>query len=144
MSQSFQSFLGSLLKVEDISGIAVLVLPLGFSLGVMVNVIILWIAFEKKFRGFTCETGRAIFEGISSSLITGFVAYLGLNIFAPFFNTETLIGIFLQGFFAGILGIIAGTITLILLKSRELKEVWGALQHRFWKTRVIATEKEIV
>jgi hypothetical protein len=74
----------------------------------------------------------------------GFVAYLGLNLFAPLFNEDTLVGIFFQGFFAGILGIIAGVIILILLKSKELSEARNTIHKKFWKAKIVAESPEIV
>ncbi|MFZ2763568.1 MAG: hypothetical protein WAX80_00805, partial [Minisyncoccia bacterium] len=59
-------------------------------------------------------------------------------------DTDTLIGIFLQGALAGLLGILSGVIVLALLKNRELSLIWSAIHQRFWKTEVIATDPEIV
>ncbi|MDP3875110.1 MAG: hypothetical protein Q8Q22_01140, partial [bacterium] len=71
-------------------------------------------------------------------------AYVGLNIFAPLLDTASLVGIFLQGFGAGLVAISAGIVILFALKSRELAEIWSAIRQRFWRTKVIATDPEIV
>ena len=74
----------------------------------------------------------------------GAVAYVGLNIFAPLLDTTTLLGIFLQGFGAGLLAVTAGIVVLLLLKSRELEEVWSVIRGKFWRAKVIVTDPEIV
>lgn len=144
VSEGFRLFIGALLKVEDVANTEVLMLPLGFSLAAILNGIAHWVVFEKEFRGFSKGITKSAFDALGASVILGGVAYFGLNIFAPLFNTETLFGIFLQGFSAGILGIFAAVAVLIMLKNRELKEVWSAFRNRFWKAEVIATDPEIV
>jgi len=143
-SNSFHYFIVSIMKVEDLPGAVVLMLPLGYSIGTIINGVVHWIGFERSFGGFSKEVFRTFFQSFGVSVIIGYVAYLGLNIFAPVFNTETLIGIFLQGFCAGVLGILAGVVTLLLLKSREFGEFWSAIHTKFWKAKVIATDPEIV
>jgi len=143
-SPDFRYFISSLLRVEDLPGTVVLMLPLGYSIGTILNGIIHWIGFEKDFGGFSKVVNRTLFQSIGASIILGYVAYLGLNLFAPLFHTDSLVGIFLQGFMAGILGIIAGVIVLFLMKSKELEEAMAAIHSKFWKTKVIATDSEIV
>ena len=143
-SDSFRYFIDSILKVEDIPGTAVLMLPLGYSIGTIINGVVHWIGFERDFGGFSKEVTHTLFQSVSASVILGYVSYLGLNFFAPFFHTDSLIGIFFQGFCAGMLGIIAGIIVLILMKSKELGEAFGAIHSKFWKAKVIASDPEIV
>lgn len=137
-------FVGVLLKVEDIPNTVVLMLPLAYTLGTIVNGIALWVAFERQFRGYSREVMRTVFEVFGVSVIMGAAAYVFLGLVEPYLNTGTLLGILLQGFVAGMLSIGVGILILIALKSRELSDVWKVLQGKFWKTRVIATDPEIV
>ncbi|KKQ82794.1 MAG: putative peptidoglycan lipid II flippase MurJ [Parcubacteria group bacterium GW2011_GWB1_38_8] len=143
-SEEFRYFVSALLKVEDLPNTVVLMLPLGFSIASIINGLLHWILFEKEFKGFSHGIARTFFNCLGTAVIMGAVAYIGLNIVGPFFNTTLLIGIFLQGAVAGFMAIIVGIIILILLKNKELLEVWNAIQQRFWKTKVIATDPEIV
>ncbi|KKW14427.1 MAG: hypothetical protein UY54_C0018G0003 [Parcubacteria group bacterium GW2011_GWA2_50_10b] len=143
-SEAFHFFITSLMKVEDLPASVVLMLPLGFSLGTVLNVAILWVAFEREFPGFSKGIERTLFEGLGAACIMGAVAYAGLNILAGFFNPDTLVGIFFQGFIAGLLGIAAAIFVLSALKSQELSQVSKVLHGRFWKAKVIATDPEIV
>ncbi|MFZ2484722.1 MAG: lipid II flippase MurJ [Minisyncoccia bacterium] len=143
-SESFHYFVSAILKVEDLPDTVVLMLPLAFSIGTITNGLLHWVSFEREFRGFSRGVVRTLFHCLGASVIMGAIAYLGLNIFALFIDTDTLIGIFLQGALAGILGILSGVIVLALLKNRELSLIWSAIHQRFWKTEVIATDPEIV
>lgn len=141
---TFRYFINALLKVEDLPGTAVLMLPLGYSFSIAVNSLLYWIFFEKDFPGFSRAVGRTFFQASAASIIAGTGAYVGLNLFQNLFNTNSLIGIFFQGASSGVLGIIAGTAVLILLGNKELRETWAAFRAKFWKSKVIATDPEIV
>jgi hypothetical protein len=136
--------MAALLRVEDLPGTVVLMLPLGFSIGTFVSCVAHWIFFEREFRGYSKGVFKAFFHTISASIIMGAVSYGGLLFFERFFDTSSLVGIFLQGLLAGLLGIFVGVILLSLMKSKELEEVMKAVQEKFWKVKVIATDPEIV
>lgn len=119
----FGHFVAALLKVDDLPRAVVLMLPLAFSVGVIINTLIHWIVFERDFGGFSAGVMKTLFQSFAASVLMGFVAYLGLNVLAPFIETTFLFGIFLQGFLAGIAAIIFGIVVLVLLKNQEIKEV---------------------
>lgn len=143
-SSTFHYFITSLLKVEDLSGSAILMLPLGFTLGTLLNGILLWASFEREFRGFSRGVWRTCFEGLGAGFIMAGVTYVALNFFAQIIDGSTLPGIFFQGLFSGVLGIFSGVLVLKALKSVELREVGESLHTKFWKSKVIATDPEIV
>lgn len=136
----FQYFFESLFRVEGIPGTEVLMLPLGYSLGMIVNAGIFWFLFQRDTHKFTKPVLRVFFEVLSASVVMGFVTHQFLNFFDNIFDINTFWGIFAQGFFSGILGIISGATLLILLDNREIKEIRGSLIRRFWKTKVIGGE----
>ncbi len=144
LSEEFRYFVSALLKVEDLTNTAVLMLPLGFSIATIINGLIHWVAFERQFRGFSRGVVKTFFDVLGASVIMGAIAYVGLNISAPLLDTTSLVGIFLQGFGAGLVAILAGIVILSLLKNRELLEIWCVVHGKFWKTKVIATDPEIV
>jgi len=137
----FHYFLEALLKVPDVPGSMVLVLPLAYSVGVFVNAVFHWYIFQKEFTSFSAPVLQSFFQSLSASVIMGYVAYLGLNFFDDVFDLNTLPGIFMQGFCAGVLGIIAGVIVLKLLKNKELDEVWKTLHRKIWRVKVIGPEQ---
>ncbi len=136
----FRNFIESLLRVSDIPGTVVLMLPLGYSIGVTINMIIHWVAFELDFKGYSAAVLRTTFEVFSASVIMGAVTYGALAVLDKVFDLETFMGIFLQGFIAGIIGIIVGIILLIALKNKELVEISKALKRKIWKAEPIPSD----
>ena len=124
----------TLLRVHDIPNTEVLVLPLAYTIGVTINMLIHWISFEKDFGAFTKHVSKSIFQVTSASIVLGIVSYTMLQILAPFLDQETFTGIFLQGLIAGLSGIAAGVLVLMSLGSQELKDMTTTLKHRIWKS----------
>ncbi len=126
-------FLESLLKVDDIAGTIVLVLPLAFTLGSLFNAAMHWYMFHVDFPGFTAPVTRTLFQVSGVGLIMATVAYFALNVLAPFIDSNTFTGILSQGALAGIVASLVGILLLHLLKSHELSEVWKALKAKIHK-----------
>ncbi|MCH7529684.1 murein biosynthesis integral membrane protein MurJ [Patescibacteria group bacterium] len=139
--EGWRFFFESLLRVEDLAGTEILMLPLGYSLAVIINAIVFWIAFQKDFKSFSFSLSTVFFQSLSAAIVLGFVAYQFLEILDNVFDINTFWGIFLQGALSGMAGIIAAVILLKLTKSKELSEVWKSLHHKFWKTRAVASEQ---
>jgi putative peptidoglycan lipid II flippase len=137
----FKYFIESLLKVSDIGGTEVLMLPLAYSLGTILNVGLLWFFIKKDFMPHEHFLIKTFFQSLGASFFVGGVAYLSLNILSPIFGTVTFWGIFLQGFISGILGIGAGILILYLLKNQELKDVTKALKTNFWRAKVVVPQE---
>lgn len=143
-SESFRYFITALMKVDDVPGAAVLMLPLGFSIGMIVNCLIHWIDFEREFKGYTKGVSQSLFDSFGASVIMGAAAYFMLNVFSASFDTATLVGVFLQGLAAGLVAIVVGVLVFVALKNREIASVWAALKGKFRPGKVIATDPEIV
>jgi putative peptidoglycan lipid II flippase len=131
--ENIQIFLARVLRVGDVVGAEMLVLPLIFSLGTILNSFLLLIFFQKDFGGLIVGLKKAFFQVLAASAAAALLTYLGLMLFAEILNTRTFIGIFLQGFFSGILGIMAGVIILRFFKSAELEEIVSSLKQKFWR-----------
>jgi len=136
----FQYFIESLFRVNDIAGTSVLMLPLGYSLAIFINCIILWVCFGREFADFTKSLKVTLFHTFSASVMMGFASYVGLNIFDDLFNLNTTFGIFMQGFLSGVLGLIVGIIVLKLLKNKEIEEIWLTLHHKIWKAKPLPAD----
>lgn len=127
-------FVEGLLRVEDIPGTVVLSLPLAFTLFSVINVLVFLYLFERDFKTFSRKLSRVLFESFSAAVVAGFVAHRALVVFSEVFDLDTFVGIFTQGLLAGIAGIASGVIVLAALQNKEIKEVWRALHHKFWKS----------
>ncbi len=139
----FKNFMESILKVSDLPGTAVLMLPLGFSIGSAINLIIHWIDFGRKFKGFSRPVLQTLFHSFGASVIMGFSTYDCLNLLDNVFDLNTLLGIFLQGFISGIVGIIIAILVLVLLKNQEIIEIWGILHKKIWKAAPLPPDAEL-
>jgi putative peptidoglycan lipid II flippase len=82
----FQYFMESLLKVSDVPGTVVLMLPLGYSFGTMVNMILHWWDFDREFPEYSRRVCRTLFEVFSASIIMGWVVWQCLNFFGSAVN----------------------------------------------------------
>jgi putative peptidoglycan lipid II flippase len=136
----FKYFIESLFRVSDIEGTAVLMLPLGYTIAVGINCLLLWICLGQEFSGFTRSLRATLFHSFSASVIMGLVTYFSLNIFDKIFDLDTVFGIFMQGFLSGIIGIIVGIIILNLLRNQEIREIWRTLHHKIWKAKPLPVD----
>ena len=141
-SPTFQYFIESILRVEGIEGTSVLMLPLGYSIALILNAIAFWVMFQKDFKSFSRSLSKTFFQSLSASIIMGFVSYEFLNVFDDLFDIDTFWGIFSQGLFAGIVGIATGVMMLVLLGNKEIGEVWKSLHSKFWRADTVIAEQE--
>lgn len=141
-SDHFRFFVESLFKVSDVPGSIVLMLPLGYTLGTLINGLAFWILFQKDFGSFNRRVLPTMWQSIQAAVFGGFVAYAGLNIFAGVFDVETSMGIFLQGLCAGILGIFATVLIFKILGNSEIVEVWKALKQKIVPNKIIVSEPD--
>ncbi len=140
-----QYFFDALLRLSDVGGSEVLMLPLAYSVGVTINMVLLWSVFQKEFTEFSWKVLRTFIQVFSVSVLMGGVAYFGLIGFGLVLNTTTTWGIFLQGLFSGIVACSIGALFLKLMNSVELAEMWQTLHRKIWKAPVIVPEqKELV
>ena len=140
----FRYFAETLLRVEDIHGTKILMLPLGYSLGMILNVTILLFILRNNFSDLFVKVKKAFLHSFSSSVLLGFVAYHSLQVFALILNQNTFMGIFLQGICSGAIGILAWVFFLRLMENDEIVEIWASLHRKFWKKVPIAIEPESV
>lgn len=141
-SATFVYTVESLLRVVGIKGTEVLMLPLGYTLASIINVILLWVVFQRDFNRFFSRIAGTLLESLAAAVTMGTVAYFMLDVLDDVFNLDTFWGIFLQGFLSGLSAIFAGVALLASLKSEELREAVTAIRHKFWRTPAIAPEVE--
>ena len=131
-----------ILRVKDVPGTIMLALPLAYAMGSILNFILIWMLFKKDFFYNKKTNLSSIFlESTVAAVTMGLVAYLLLGLFDNVFDINTGIGIFLQGFLSGIIGIASGIGVLIILKNKELMDVFYALKNKFWRNRVVVPEQ---
>ncbi len=139
----FQSFIEMLLRVKNVPGTVVLMLPLAYSVGVTINALVYWVFFENKFGNFKRETYVAIWESFLTAIVMAVSSYMVLGLFSPVLRTENYLGIFTHGLIAGGVGILAGLIVLKLLGSLELKELTVSFKAKVWKKPIRSDAEEV-
>jgi putative peptidoglycan lipid II flippase len=142
-SPTFQYFISALFKVEDLPGNVVLMLPLGYTIGTIINSVMHWVVYEKEFEGYTSQVVRAFIHSLGAAVIMGLMTYLGLVVFGEIFSLSTLVGVFLQGLCAGLIGIVTWILILVLLNNHEIKEIGKTLHEKFWKAKVVGPDAEV-
>lgn len=130
------------LRVEGLSGTEVLMLPLALSLGALFNCFLLWRSFQRHFGRFSAVVNRALAQAAGGALAGGVVSYYLLQLLDDFFDLNTFIGVFSQGFLAGLGGLAAFAVFLWFLGNNELAEVVRSAKSRFWRAKTVAPEPE--
>lgn len=121
---AFFSVVAEVLKVEGLSRVSVLSLPIAFSVGAVVSAVLLWSFLEKEIRESTLSSLYVAFrDSFLAAIGTGTASALALRIFDGVFSLDSLVGVFLHGFISGISGIMAGSLILWLLKNKEMREI---------------------
>jgi putative peptidoglycan lipid II flippase len=128
-------FIESLFRVEDVVGTTIIMLAFAFSLGQIMNALLLWFFFTRDFKAFAVPLKNAFVHSLSASVFMGFVSYLCLGIFDDVFNINTFFGIFMQGLLSGMIGIAAGVLLLNFLGNKEIAEVQNAIRLRIFGGR---------
>ncbi|TAL49535.1 hypothetical protein EPN83_00075 [Patescibacteria group bacterium] len=143
-SEVFRYFLESLLKVADLPGTVVLALPLGFTLGSILEGVLIWRLFAKRTPGFSNPVIQSFFQNTGAAIVGGFAIYLALRIFDNIFSLERFWGVFFQAALSALVGLAVWMIVLRVLRNQEQREVWQVLHKRFWKAPVIGPDTGMV
>lgn len=128
------SFIASAFNISKINDISVVGLPLAFALTAIFQAFLLLFLFYKKVGDFRIKEILLSFE---KNLIAAFFAavftYSALFLAGNLVNMSTFKGVFLQGFFAGIVGILVYLLMSCFLKSPELSIIKSAIIKQFKK-----------
>ncbi|MEK7067356.1 MAG: murein biosynthesis integral membrane protein MurJ [Patescibacteria group bacterium] len=139
----------SFFRIPDVSGGEILGVALGFAVLSVVNAIlqgaILFIFIRKwiLISGaliFGKELLRPIGKIIFASAIGAFTARQILQTFSVFFSLDTFAGVFLQGVFAGIAGIIVWGALLYSMKSDDFDALLLSLRRKLFTIDVLPRE----
>ncbi len=139
---AFATLLETLMRLNDVAGIEVLALPLGYSVALIVQSIFLTLVTYRDLRIEVSVLVRSLLRGCVAAFVAGFCAYTTLNFYAVGIEADTLLTIFFQGLFAGTVGLCGALITYYVLRSPELGEAYSALHRRLFKTKTVGPQDE--
>ncbi|MAZ56509.1 hypothetical protein CL653_01855 [bacterium] len=140
---TLEGMIATFLRVTDISGTEVLFLAVAYTMGLILQSLLLLVALRIKFSVSLRTLFKDGWQALYAAFLGGVSAYAALQFFVSGLNTETFLGIFLQGFLAGMFGLVGVVLGYLSVKSKTLKEVADALEKRLFKTDVVGEEHSI-
>ena len=140
----FTHFFTSVLRLDGVTNITLLALPLAFSIGNIFNYFTLVTVFKKDFpESNAFPIIRSTLQTITASLCMGVVVYGFLNLSATYVNQDRFWGIFSQGLLSGVVGIVVFVIVMTLFKNQDMGDFLGTFKKKFWKANVIIDQSAI-
>ena len=137
-------FFATLFRLRDVAGIEVLMLPLGFTIGTMVEVVLMLGMVSRTFALSLRSVGWHFLQSLLAATIGGVVAYLTLMFVVEGVNQDRFMGIFMQGGVAGMVGVIGVVVAYRIQGSPELHEIYMACRSRIFKTDVVAPQPDVL
>ncbi len=117
----FNSWISNVLKLQGLRSMAILGLPLAFSLAEIFNFVVLIKIFAKKIGWWhPSYLLRSVLRIIFATLCMSIITYGSLYALNLFFDTRTFIGIFLQGTLAAGIGVAVYCLMMLLLGAPEM------------------------
>ena len=143
-SLAVQTFMSTLFRLEDIDGVEVLTLPLGFTIGVLIELILMTLAIRFIFKMSLRSLFRPLVVAAVAAAAGGVATYGTLAFIVEGVNQNTFIGIFLQGLAGGIVGLMVVISTYYIFRSPELSEIYKSFKTRLFKTDVVAPQPDVL
>lgn len=119
--------LAALLKVGDVSGTAILLIALAATLGQIFLAILSLLALRSVSPGLANMLSRPLVDGGIAACTGGAAAYASLVLLGGIAPLTTLASVFIQGFIAGVVGLIASALALYVVENEEFRIVTNAL-----------------
>ncbi len=134
----------ALFRIANVEGGEVLILPIGFSVATVIQVVLLLVFLKTKFAISYRPLQKKLLQAILATLAGSFAAYIVLFLVVDGINQNTFIGIFLQGAIAGSIGLLVVILTYLKLGSEEMTEIYYSFHARVFKTKVVVSQDEIL
>ena len=141
--EQIRLFIEALLRVEDVPGSKILVLPLAYSIASIVGAVVLVMFFERRFGGFVSGVTRAFGESLAAASVAGLVSYGTLSVLGGITEATTLLIVLLHGFVAGMLGIISAALLFWFSGNREFLEIVRVARNRYHARTTFSGESEL-
>lgn len=138
----FYALVERLMRLEGVSGIEVLALPLGYSCALIVHSIVLLILARTDLYIQSRKLIAPFVQSFVSAFFAGYVAYTLLNYFVLIFTVDTLFTVLAQGFLAAVGGGVGYVALQYLFKNDELIEISRTLHKRFLRRDVVVPQDE--
>jgi len=124
-SNSFTNFLTKAFSLSYNEGVAVIGLPLAFSVGAIFHFILLIVFLYKKIGDYRLkEIGSSAFKIILASILMAGVGYSVLNLNFPPFNSQNFSDVLLKTIIVSLVAVLVYILTTFFLRSPEFRSLW--------------------
>ena len=131
-SPGFNFFLQDFLRLGGVANIGVIALVLAYTITVVLQSILLFYMFYKKFPKLkTKEISDSLYKILLASLIMGVFTFIVRQFLGSIISLQTFWGVFLQLSVSGTVGVVTYALATHLLKSPENKIVVDSLLKKF-------------
>lgn len=141
---SVRNGIATLFRLQDVAGTEVLTLPLGFSIGIFVQLIMMLYYLSRTFGLKLTALRKQFIIASAAALVGGAGAYATLIFVVEGVNQNTFIGIFIQGMVAATVGVGGVIATYYYLDSTELRDIHAAFKVKVFKVDTIAPQPDIL
>ncbi len=143
-SVAAQTFFTTLFRLENVTGSEVLMLPLGYAIGVIIEVVFM-LAFASRLFGMRLRSlAKPFAVAVTASLTGGLFAYATLLFLVEGVNQDTFVGILVQGVVAGMIGLIGVIVAYRLLGSPEMHEIYMSFKRRVVKSEIVTPQPDLL
>ena len=126
-TSGFATFLARILRVGDIEGTTILFIALAATLGQIFLALLSLLALKRVCPGLARMLSRPLLDGSVAAFAGGAAAYATLAFLGGIAPLTTLAAVFIQGLFAGIVGLAASALALSVVENEEFRIIAGAL-----------------
>ncbi len=133
-SNSFQGFMITSLRLQEIENIAVIGLPLALSISGISQFFLLLIFLKKKIGDIKLnEIWNSFKKILTANILMVIAVYFTIQFIASFVNMQRFSGVFFQAFSAAIIGIFVYLLVTLILKSPEIQIIKDSILKQFQK-----------
>lgn len=130
----FQQGVGSIMKIQDISDIRIVGLPLAFSLSNIFHLLLLVFILKKRWAmPFIRELAGFFLRTVIASLVMGICVYASLYLVAPQVDMQRVVGLVTQVSIALVVGLLSYVLISLKLNRAELLQFFQAIKQEFKK-----------
>jgi len=137
-----QSLIESWLRVSGVGGTEILALVVAFAIGQFIQLLLMMIVSVRQFQIKYHLLMRLLWQSSLAAFVGGVASYATLLFIVDGVNQETFIGIFIQGFTAGMVGLLAVIGVYRAVQSPELSELGRSFRAKVLKNNEIVPQQE--
>jgi len=126
-SAGLPASLAAFLKVGDVPGTAILLVALAAALGQIFLALLSLLSLRSVSPGLARTLARPLVDGSVAALAGAAAAYATLAFEGGIAPLTTLMAVFTQGFVAGIVGLVAAALALLVVENEEFRIVMNAV-----------------